>query len=335
MNNSEINVALLVGGASPEREVSKESSKAVYKALLNLNYKVKLIDPSYGKNQPGESEDYFLPNKDFSEVNSKNYIDSLGKDNLEDVDIVFIGLHGKWGEDGAVQSLLELNQKKYTGSGILSSSLGMDKNMSKIMFQHFDVTTPKWFVVDSNEINYDLIGEKIKKFFGYPCIIKANDSGSTIGLTVCRGHADVENAVKDAGKYSKKIIVEQFIPGHELTVAVLDKQALPPLEIKPKHGLYDYECKYTDGMSEYIVPAELPEKLLLHLQHQALLAYKSIGCSNYARVDFRVNENHESYCLEVNTLPGMTSHSLVPKMAKAAGIGFEELIDRIIKHALL
>lgn len=335
MKNSEITVALLVGGASPEREVSKESSKAVYEALIKLDYKVKIIDPSYGQEQPVNIEDYFLANKDFADVSSEKYVHSLNKENLSEVDVVFIGLHGKWGEDGAVQSLLELNKIKYTGSGILSSAVGMDKNMSKIMFEHFGVTTPKWFVIDSDESNYSLVKEKIKNLFDYPCIIKANDSGSTIGLTVCKEEADVEAACKDAGKYSRKIIIEEFIPGYELTVAVLDKQALPPLEIKPKHGLYDYECKYTDGMSEYIVPAEFPEKLLSHLQQQALLAYESIGCSNYARVDFRVNENHESYCLEVNTLPGMTSHSLVPKMAKAAGINFEELIDRIIKYALV
>ncbi len=334
MNNSEIKVTLLAGGASPEREVSKESAQAVYKALITLGYRVKLIDPSYGKNQPDNIEDYFKPNVDFSGVSSANYIDALNNETLKDTDVVFIGLHGKWGEDGGVQSILELNNKKYTGSKLLPSALGMDKNLSKIMFQHFNVTTPKWFVIENNESRLKLVQEKIKTFFGYPCIIKANDSGSTIGLAVCRGDADVENAINVAGKYSNKIIIEQYIPGHELTVAVLDRQALPPLEIRPKHGLYDYECKYSDGMSEYIVPAELPEKVLQHLQHQALLAYESIGCSNYARIDFRVNENHQSFCLEVNTLPGMTSHSLVPKMAKAVGISFEELIDRIIKYAL-
>lgn len=334
MKNKKLKVALLVGGASPERPVSKDSSKAVYGALISLGYEVKVIDPAYGIHQPDEVEKYFIK-EEYAQVSSENYIEALNKEALRDIDVVFLGLHGKWGEDGTVQSILDLNNIRYTGSGVLASSLGMDKNLSKVMFQHYDVHTPKWFVYNSGDQNINTVKEKIKKFFGYPCIIKPNDSGSTIGLTVCRGATEVEKALEDAVSVSDKVIVEEFIPGHELTVGIIGQHPLQPLEIKPKHGLYDYECKYTDGMSQYIVPAEFPSEVLKHLQQQALLAYNSIGCSNYARVDFRVNDKHESYCLEVNTLPGMTSHSLVPKMAKAEGITFEELIDKIIHSALL
>ncbi len=333
MSKKIINIALLVGGASPERPVSKSSSLGIFDALNKLNYKVKLIDPAYGKNQPNKVEDFFSE-EDHYPVSNKNYIDAVNSSHLNGIDTVFIGLHGKWGEDGTIQSLLELKNLPYTGSGVLASALSMDKSMSKVMFQHFDVQTPKWFVVDRCDTNYDLVKTKIQKFFGYPCIVKPNDQGSTIGLTICRGDVEVEEAVKLACKYSQTILIEEYIPGHELSVGILENFALPVLEIKPKHYLYDYECKYTDGMSEYIVPAEIPDKVSKHLQQQALLAYRSVGANAYGRVDFRVTEDWKSFCLEANTLPGMTSHSLVPKMAKAVGIGFEELVDRIVKFAL-
>lgn len=333
MSNNNITVALLVGGSSPERNVSKASGKSVLAALSFLGYKVKVIDPAYGLNQPKDVEKFFA-DKDFTELSNRNYVEVINSTMFDDVDVAFIALHGKWGEDGTLQSLLELRGIKYTGSKVLASATAMDKCMTKVMFQHYDVASPRWFVINRNEEDVELIKSKIKKFFGYPCVFKPNDSGSTIGLTICRGDIEVDRAIKTALKYSNKILVEEYIPGREMTVAVLDKHALPPLEIKPKGGFYDYESKYTSGMSEYIVPAQIPPKVAEHLQHQALLAYNSVGCESYGRIDFRLTTEYKSYCLEVNTLPGMTSTSLVPKMAKAAGISFEELIDRIIKNSL-
>ena len=235
---------------------------------------------------------------------------------------------------GTVQSLLDLRGIKYTGTGVLGSAVAMNKSFSKIMFNHFDVLTPKWFVVNEKEFDNELTQNKIKKFFGYPCIIKPNEQGSTVGLTVCRGDSEVKESVLLALKYSENALIEEYIEGHELTVAVFNNECFPPLEIKPKKGLYDYESKYTSGMSEYIVPAEFPENILNHLKHQALLAFNAVGAKGYARVDFRLNKKNESYCLEINTLPGMTDTSLVPKMAKAVGIEFDELIDRIVKISL-
>ena len=333
MSNNNINVALLVGGTSPEREVSKNTGKSILKALLDLDYKVKVIDPAFGLNQPKEIE-IFFEEKDYTERTNRNFVEAINSTMFDDVDVAFIALHGKWGEDGAIQSLLELRGIKYTGSKVLASSLAMDKSMAKVMFQHFDVDTPRWFVINKYDTDFELIKTKIKKFFGYPCVIKPNDEGSTIGLTICRGDVEVSQAIIKAQQFSKKVLVEEYISGHELTVAVVDQRALPVLEIKPKSGFYDYENKYTQGRTDYIVPAEIPQKVAEHLQHQALLAFNSLGCESYARIDFRVTNDFKSYCLEVNTLPGMTSTSLVPKMAKAACISFEDLIDRIIKNSL-
>jgi len=333
MNNSNLTIALLLGGVSPEREVSKSTGKSILQALRELNYKVKIIDPAYGLNQP-EDENKFFESENYSELSPRNYIEVINSSLFDDVDVAFIALHGKWGEDGTLQSLLEMRGIKYTGSKILASSLSMDKCMSKIMFQHYDVSTPKWFIVRKNEKDYNLIREKIKKFFGYPCVVKPNDQGSTIGLTICRGDSEIQKSIELAQQYSDKVLIEEYISGREVTVGIIGQQPLPVLEIKPKSGFYDYTSKYTSGMTEYEVPADIPQKVAEHLQHQALLAFNSIGCESYARIDFRLTKDFKTYCLEVNTLPGMTSTSLLPKMAKAAGISFEELIQRIINYAL-
>jgi D-alanine-D-alanine ligase len=247
---------------------------------------------------------------------------------------VFIGLHGKWGEDGALQSLLELRGIKYTGSSILASAIAMDKIYSKIMFRHFGVLTPNWIDLENGSYDLTTIKTEIKNQIFYPCIVKPNDSGSTIGLSKCKDESEIESAIIEAFKYSSKILIEEFIPGRELTVAVIDNKTYPVLEIIPHSGFYDYESKYTPGMTDYIVPADISDELSEHLQKQALLAFKALGCKTYSRVDFRVNEKNEAYVLEVNNLPGMTSTSLVPKMAKCEGLSFNELIDIILKDAI-
>ncbi|MFH0735119.1 MAG: D-alanine--D-alanine ligase [bacterium] len=327
------NILLLVGGISPEREVSKSSGENVYNALLKLDYNVTIIDPAYGENQPKDNLQFFC-DKDFAPISRENYIKAINLPAFENTDLVFNSLHGKYGEDGTIQSLLELKNIKYTGSGVLSSSLTMDKCASKILFQHFDVSTPKWFFVSEDSVDFNEIKETIKTNLLYPCVIKPNDQGSTIGLSICHNQDEVIPAIKLALQFSSKALIEEFIEGFELTVGVLDNIVLPPLEIKPKKDCYDYECKYTDGMSEYVVPANFPEEVLNNLKEQAKLAFDALGCSSYARIDFRVNRKHQIFCLEANTLPGMTSHSLLPKMAMAAGISFEKLIEKIIIYAL-
>ena len=326
-------VALLVGGTSPERAVSKMSGKGVLGALRALQYPTKIIDPAYGLNQPRDEEKFFLE-EDFAELSNRNCIDAINSNLLDDVDVVFSALHGKWAEDGTIQSLLELRGLKYTGSKVLASALAMDKEMSKVIFRQAGVQTADSFTVGSVNFESKKIIDKIDNEMGFPCIIKPNDQGSTVGLKLVKDESEVEEAIKVALQFSNKALIEKYIHGRELTVAILINKALPVLEIVPKSGLYDYHSKYTSGMSEYIVPAKIPGETAKKAQKLALTAFQSLSCEGYTRVDFRLSNENELYCLEVNTLPGMTPLSLVPKAAKAVGISFEELIKRIIEQAL-
>lgn len=337
-----IKVAVLLGGTSPERDVSIVSGKYVTQGLREAGYIVKPIDPALGVNQPENEEELFISTiretppteEELARYSNKNVIECINSYLFDDIDVVFIILHGKWGEDGTVQALLELRGKKYTGSGVLASAIGIDKNISKIVFKHNGVQTPDWFIVKKDKVNLNEIRHKIEKSFSYPCVVKPNDQGSTVGLSIVHCPDEVEPALELAFKYSDIALVEDFIGGKELTVGILGNMALPVIEIIPKGGIYDYYHKYTKGATEYIVPAEIPGEWTKKLQEQALIAFEAIGCKGFARVDFKVTDKGETFCLEINTLPGMTGTSLVPKAAKAAGIEFPELVDRIVKLAL-
>ena len=333
MENSKINIALIFGGTSPEKEVSKNTAKSILKALRELGYSVKPINPAYGTNQP-ENEDLFFVQEEYVEPSNRNYIEAINSSMFDNIDLAYLALHGRWGEDGTIQSLLELRGIKYTGSGILASSLAMNKAMTKVVIQDAGVSTPKWITAEKRVNDFEKICRQIKDDFGYPCVIKPNDQGSTVGLTICKEESQVADAIKLSLKFSDTALIEEYIPGRELTISILEGKALPVLEIKPKSGFYDYENKYTAGRSEYICPAELPEDISMPMQEQALTAFNAVGCSTYSRIDFRLTDEGKFYCLEINTLPGMTSLSLVPKAAKAAGISFEELVEKIVKNAL-
>ncbi len=328
-----LKIILLVGGTSTERYISKLTSKSIYQALINLGHDVILLDPAYGDNQP-DTADKFFDEKDYAEISNSNYIKCFNRKEFETADLVFIGLHGKWGEDGTVQAILDLMGIKYTGSKTLASAVTMDKILSKILFDKFNIPTPRWLYFNNSEMTAKNVADKIENELGYPAIIKPNDQGSTVGLSICRSKDDVKMAMLLAKDYSDKVLVEEFIPGRELTVGIVGNEVLPVLEIKPKHEIYDYECKYTSGMSEYIVPAEIPEDIAKQLQSVSLKAYRMLDCEGYARIDFRLSPENKYFLLEINTLPGMTSLSLVPKMAKADGISFEQLIDKIIQLSL-
>lgn len=332
MKKNEITIAVILGGTSPERAVSKQSGKSIYKAVTNLGYNVKVIDPAYGTNQPENIDDFFS-DCDYGRLSNENYIKAINSSLFDKVDLALIALHGQWGEDGTIQSLFELKGIKYTGSGVLGSSLSMDKSRSKVLFSHFGVSTPKWIEIKSNA-DPKIVDAEIENKLSYPCIVKPNDQGSTLGLTKCISSDELEAALKLARQFSETILIEEFIVGREIAVGIIKDRSLPLLEIIPKHEIYDYECKYTDGMSEYIVPAKIDDEIKVEIERQAKIAFESLGCEDYGRVDFRLTENGVPYCFEVNTLPGMTSHSLLPKMANADGIIFDELIDMIIKSAL-
>ncbi|MGD8780258.1 MAG: D-alanine--D-alanine ligase [Ignavibacteria bacterium] len=332
-NNKNINIALIVGGASAEREVSKLTGKNIYEALLSLEYNVKVIDPAYGCNQP-ENIEHFFDEQNHFEINTQNYVRAVNSDLFDNIDVAFNALHGPWGEDGTIQSLFELRGLKYTGSKVLGSAVAMDKMFSKISFEHFKVNTPWWFLIEKEENNIESIVQKINSGFGFPCVIKPNNQGSTVGLTICKNENQISDALELSRNHCDKALVEEFISGYELTVGVLDKKCFEPLEIKPKSGFYDYESKYTPGMSEYEVPANFPINVLTALKEQAYKAFLAVGAEDFARVDFRLSEKHIPYCLEVNTLPGMTSTSLLPKAAKVDGISYEQLVDKIVKLAL-
>lgn len=324
-------IVLLAGGSSPEREISLRSGKAIYKALIELGHNVKLVDPALGKNQPKNEEEFFNPELNKENISTEKYLDAFQLEAFNDTDLVFIALHGKWGEDGTVQSILDLMNLKYTGSGVLASSIGIDKNISKVIVKHFGVITPQWKLVSKKD-KQNLLN--IVEEVGLPCIFKPNDQGSTIGFSLINNLSEVEAAFEEALKYSDYVLIEKYIKGRELTVSILGDEALPIVEVKPKHQLYDYECKYTKGMTQYFCPAELNLEVTKKIQEYALIAFRACKCEIFGRVDFILDEDNIPYFLEINTIPGMTDLSLVPMAAKAVGISFNDLISKIIELSL-
>lgn len=327
-----LNIVLLVGGASTEREVSKLSSRAIYNSLKNLGYHVALIDPAYGMNQP-ESADHFFEQGEKFEISAANYFKCLERSEFKNADLCFIGLHGRWGEDGAIQSLLEMIQLPYTGSKSLASSVSMDKDYSKIILKDHGVEVADGFLLKKN-FDIEEVKLKVNQKIGYPVVVKPNDQGSTFGLTVCKEESQLQKAIELSFKLSESTLIEKFIEGREMTVSIVGDEVFPVLEIVPSHDLYDYECKYTKGLSQYFVPADIPEFASEKMKEATRTAFNALRCEGYARVDFRLTKEFKSYFLELNSLPGMTETSLVPKSAKAAGYSFDELIDKIIQLAL-
>jgi D-alanine-D-alanine ligase len=336
-------IMVLMGGTSAERDVSLASGEAIVQGLKEAGHQVLAIDTSKGYKLP-ESQTRFLPNGVKTEPPDVKALQAEGKKmamktiesfNLSDVELVFLALHGGQGEDGTIQALLELSGIPYTGSGVLASALAMDKAMSKKIFERGGILTPEWFIIESSDsADISKVLKGIKNSFNLPTVVKPNDQGSTVGLTVVKEEKNLLKAIDDAKVYSDKVLIERYIPGRELTVGVLGDAPLPVIEIVPEHGIYDYECKYTKGKSKYICPAELSPEKTKEIQELGHRAFKSLGCEGYARVDFRYGTDDKFYCLEVNTLPGMTATSLVPKAAKESGIGFPQLVDKIAKLAV-
>ncbi len=331
-------IAVLLGGNSPEREVSLASGEAIARALLENGHEIMLVDPALGAGQLNLNE----PNlqgevsprppslADLPENASFRFIEAVEYLVDQSPDLVFVGLHGGFGEDGTVQGLLNLAGLSYTGSSPAACAVAMNKVLSKHVFENVGVPTATWRKFSAGQNNWPVLKQEIAAAFGFPLVVKPSDQGSTVGLTIVQAEAELDAALKTALSYSDEILFEPYIAGHEMTVAILGETPLPVIEIKPKHGIYDYECKYQSGMTEYVVPAEIQADLSRRLQDAALLAHKSLGCRHYSRVDFRVDERENIFCLEVNTLPGMTKTSLVPKAARAAGFTFPQLIQKIV-----
>ncbi len=341
-----MNVIVLAGGISSERHVALASGKGIAEALRKSGHSVRVIDPVYGSAQPSEDEIFqyhpvigseFPTANELKVYSNRKVIECINSALFDNIDIVFLGLHGKFGEDGKIQSLLEMRGLNYTGSRVTASAMAMDKDISKIIFQHYGIPTPRWFMLDGKNHSLAKVDERIKDEFGYPAVVKPNDEGSTVGLSIIQPDVEdvqLEKALTLALEYSDRIMIEEYIEGRELTVAILGNETLPVVEIKPIDGFYDYEHKYTKGKTNYFCPADIPEPLSVELQEQALVAHRSLGCKAYSRVDFRLNPDGEYFCLEVNTLPGMTELSLVPQAASASGISFPDLCSKIIELSM-
>lgn len=300
-----LRVLILGGGPSSEHEISIKTAEMVAKHLDRKKYDPKLvIVDRYGK--------WIMP---------------------RNVDVAFIAMHGEFGEDGQVQKILENAQLLYTGSGVAASALGMDKPASLSIFRDQGLNVPVFEVFKK--------GEKIKNNFGFPVVVKPADRGSSVGVMIAKSGTVFKKGVKDAFKFSDRIILQKFVEGRELTCGVLDdgRGKMTPLlitEILPKKGaFYDYKSKYDDGGSEHVIsPKNLPRKTVSEVQDSAMLAHSSIGCSGMSRSDFILDNDGKLYILEINTIPGMTNTSLLPEAAIRAGISFPKLLDRIIKAGL-
>ena len=291
-------IAVLMGGPGEEKDVSLKSGQAIIKALNHNGYDVTSI---------------ILDTK----------LEKLVKDLLS-VDLVFLGLHGNIGENGTIQGFLDALGIIYTGSGPLSSAICMDKNISKIIAKNNGIMTPKWKLCDTVIDNAKM---------NYPVIVKPNGQGSTVGLQIAHNESELKPALEYAFNYDNSVLVEEYIQGRELTVMLIDGKAQPVCEIIPSHEFYDYECKYTAGMSKYICPAEIDDNISNYVKKISENLFDLLKCENYSRADFRMDDQNKFWFLEMNTLPGMTDTSLAPMSALAAGISFNELIDKIVMHA--
>jgi D-alanine-D-alanine ligase len=340
--NMNLKIMVLAGGLSEEREVSLASARAISESLVRLGYNISVIDAASGQTLL-DDKGHYLYAKDTASSSTIALVPSsstaltraLELPQYADIDVVFLALHGGAGEDGTIQSLLKLAGKKYTGSNVLASAIAMNKGFAKRLVKYEGILTPEWMILklSDKKAGEDWISAILDKF-ALPFIIKPNDSGSTVGLTLVKDAKELGGAIDKAFEVSKEVIVEQYIKGREITAAVLNGEPLPLVEIVPTNELYDYQCKYTKGKSQYICPAELPEAVKSNIQKMAGRAYEVIGCSGLARADFILDAANKPYFLEVNTLPGMTELSLAPMAAKAAGISFDDLVRKICEAAL-
>ena len=324
-------ITVLTGGTSSERDVAIASAVQVIAALRSRGHAVAVVDTARG----------FIPEAEESRLLSGSVgksppaIEELvalergvllsglaGLPVVRDAEVIFLALHGGRGEDGTLQAVLDVVGVPYTGSGALGSGLAMNKDIAKRLFRIAGVPTAEWLMAP---VSGDEAGSRL----GWPLVVKPCKQGSTVGLTLVKDPKGYPAAVELAGRYDAEVMIEAFVPGRELTVGILEESALAVGEIIPKHELFDYECKYTPGMSREIFPADLYPSVAAECGRLGIVAHQALKLGGYSRVDFRLTPEGKLVCLEVNALPGMTATSLLPQSAAAVGISFAELCERV------
>lgn len=342
-------IVVLAGGISTERDVSLISGAGVLKALRKRGHQALLLDVFLGYKNRGddvsnifdkaeEMDDHVNDIKtvapDVEEVKKMRSDDERGLfgpnviEICRQADIVYMGLHGADGENGKVQAAFDVMGIKYTGSDYLGSALAMDKGMAKKIFMQSNIPTPNGFTMTKNDVF------KLPEEIGYPCIVKPCCGGSSVGMSIAKNEEEYKKAVELAFRYEREVVVEEYIKGREFSVGVIGGKSLPIIEIIPKSGIYDYETKYQPGMATDVCPAPLSDNITDKMQTYAIDVYRELKLSSYARIDFLIDENDNMYCLEANTLPGMTPTSLLPQEAKTLGIEYDILCEQIIAQAL-
>lgn len=342
-----MNIVVLAGGTSTERDVSLITGTKVYEALKNKGHHVILVDLFMGlEEMETVSKDIFT--MEYNWVKNVNGISEMDPDiakvkamrqdksnNLfgahvievcQMADVVFMALHGSNGEDGRIQATFDLMGIQYTGTGYLSSALAMDKGISRKFFQEGGVPVAQGITVQK--------GSDISDWNRYPCIVKPCCGGSSVGVSVANNEEEFKQALEAAFVFENEVVVEEFVKGREFSIGVMEGKALPIIEIAPLQGFYDYKNKYQAGSAVETCPAQITEEQTKKMQHYAELAYKVLGIEAYARIDFMMGEDGAMYCLEANTLPGMTPTSLLPQEAAQIGINFEDLCEKIIEVSL-
>jgi D-alanine-D-alanine ligase len=292
---------------SSEREVSLKSGEGVARALIGREHDVRVLDLDDGLYSSLLS---FRP------------------------EMVYIALHGAYGEDGRIQGMLEIMGLKYTGSGVLASAVALDKVLSKKLFGLAGIPTPRWALACKEDWDKGLVDLGQFDFLGFPMVVKPSREGSSFGMSIVRERKGTEAALRKAFACDREVLLEEYIAGKEITVGVLGNECLeylPPIEIVPKNEFYDYESKYAPGGSEHIIPARIPEEVLVDVGQLAVAAHRAIGCRAFSRVDLMLDQDNRPYVLEVNTLPGMTETSLLPDAARAIGLDYADLVEKILQ----
>jgi D-alanine-D-alanine ligase len=330
-----VKIAVLFGGTSEERDVSIASAAQIIPALRVLGHEVFVVDTATGRLAPGEERELLATgiapeppsDSEIARVRGRAITLSPSAFDIRDVDVVFLALHGGAGEDGRIQAMLDLAGVTYTGSNHIASAAAMDKDLSKRLFRSVGVGTPDWLMAPATS-------DAVATMLGWPVVVKPNKQGSTVGLSVIREATKLAAAIERASVYDTEVMLERFIPGREFTVGILDSVALPVGEIIVPGEVFDYQSKYQAGGAREVFPADISVTESAQLQELALRAHSVLKLGVYSRVDFRRDEKGIFWCLEANSLPGMTATSLLPQAAKAAGIELPELLDRICRGAV-